>query len=170
MLLFRVLCMASNYFFLVPRIVSDTKYFDVSVGEILRALDSAAGKFERTEEHETRDEYNLEQHVILRLNINCQSMLPQGWTIALKLHNERIDGIDWESEYTAADGTTQHGWHRHQWSQKEESAKFRKIPSNDLDNVDGREQFLIRAFSIMRITVSGKDYGDQLPIAESHPA
>ena len=160
--------MSSNYFFLVPRIVAEAKYFDVSIAEMLRVLDSAAGTFECTEEHETRDEYNLEQHVVLRLNVHCQSTLPQGWTIALKLHNERIDGLDWESEYTAADGSTLHGWHRHQWNQREQSAKRLKMPAGDLDTVDSREQFLIRAFSIMRITVSGRDYGDQLPIIESH--
>jgi hypothetical protein len=108
--------MASNNFFLVPQIVADDKYFDVSRPEILRDLRAPAGKFDRTEEHETKDEYNVDFRVIIRLNVNCQSKVPEGWTIALKLHNERIDGVDWESEFTASDGITVHGWHRHQYS------------------------------------------------------
>jgi hypothetical protein len=82
--------MASNNFFLVPQIVADDKYFDVSRPEILRDLRAPAGKFDRTEEHETKDEYNVDFRVIIRLNVNCQSKVPEGWTIALKLHNELL--------------------------------------------------------------------------------
>jgi hypothetical protein len=156
--------MASNNFFLVPQIVADMKYFDVSAPEILRSLLAPSGKFDLTEEHETKDEYNVDFRVIIRLNINCQSKVPEGWTIALKLHNERVDGIDWESEFTAADGSTGHGWHRHQWNQREQSAKRIKIPAPDFDGIDAREQFLTRALSVMRIRLNARDYGEQLRI------
>lgn len=160
--------MASNNFFLVPQIVADDKYFDVSAAEIIRALLAPSGKFDQTEEHETKDEYNVDFRIIIRLNINCQSKVPEGWTIALKLHNERIDGIDWESEFTAADGSTGHGWHRHEWSQQAQSAKHRKIPVPDFAGIEAREQFLIRALSIMRIKLNARDYGEQLPIDKRH--
>jgi hypothetical protein len=162
--------MASNNFFLVPQIVSDEKYFDVSIPEMLRIVRSPAGKFERTEEHTTIDEYGQEYRVIIRLNVNCQSQVPEGWTIALKLHKERIDGIDWEAGFYAVDGSRGRGWHRHQWNQRTQSAKHTKIPTADFDSVDGREAFLIRALSIMRIKVSARDYGDQLPITKDNPA
>lgn len=162
--------MVTNNFFLVPQIVADEKYFDVSIPEIVRALNSPNGKFERAEEHITTDEFAIPQPVILRLNVNCQSKMPEGWTMALKLHNERIDGFDWESEFTAKDGSVQQGWHRHEWNQRTQSAKKTKIPLSDLDTVDSREQFLIRAFGHMRIRWSTTDYGDQMPITEIHSA
>jgi hypothetical protein len=154
----------ANYFFLVPQIVEDEKYFDVSVAEIVRSLNSPAGKFDRTEEHATTDEYGVDYRVVLRLNINCQSKIPEGWAVALKLHKSRIDGIDYESTFTASGGTRGVGWHRHQWNQRQQSAGRTKIATTDFDGVDSREQFVTRAFSVMRIRVSARDYGDQLSI------
>jgi hypothetical protein len=162
--------MASNNFFLVPQIVADAKYFDVSAAEIVRSLRAPAGKFDLKAEHETKDEYNIDFRVIIRLNINCQSAEPEGWTIALKLHDERIDGFDWESRFTAADGTAAHGWHRHRWDQRAQSAKATKLPARDFDAIDAREQFLIRALSLMRITLNARDYGEQLPIDQKNSA
>jgi len=162
--------MASNNFFLVPQITADEKYFDVSLAEIVRAVLTPAGKFDMTEEHQTKDEYNVDLRVIIRLNVNCQSKVPEGWTIALKLHNERIDGVDWESEFTAADGSTGNGWHRHEWNQRAQSAKHTKIPSPDFDGIEGREPFLIRALSTMRIKLNARDYGDQLSIPKKDSA
>ena len=158
--------MASDYFFLVPQIVQSEKYFDVSIPEIFRAVSTPAGKFDRTEEHSVVDEYGGEYRMVIRLNVNCQSIVPEGWTAALKLHKWRIDGIDWESEFDAIDGSTGYGWHRRRWDQKARSAEKRKIPIADLDGIDGREQFLIRVFKIMHIRVSAVDYGDQLSIDE----
>jgi hypothetical protein len=162
--------MASNNFFLVPQIVADEKYFDVSVQEILRAVLSSSGKFDRIEEHPTQDEYGTDFRIIIRLNINCQSRVPEGWTTALKLHNERIDGIDWESKFQRGDGSIGHGWHRHQWNQRTQSSKHLKIPVPDFNGIDAREQFLIRALSVMRIRVNARDYGDQLSIPERDSA
>src|SRR5258708_3267175 len=143
--------MASNNFFLVPQIVAGEKYFDVSMPEIVRGGMSATGKFDCTAEHKVTDEYCTDYQSVIRINVNCQSKMPEGWTIALKLHRERIDGIDWEAKFDAADGTEGHGWHRHQWNQRSQSAKHTKIPTTDFDGIDSREQFLIRAFSLMRI-------------------
>lgn len=162
--------MASNNFYLVPQIRVDPKYFDVSIQEILRSLLAPSGKFDLSEEHTTKDEFNIDCPVIMRLNINCQSKMAEGWTIALKLHRERVDGFDWEAEFTAADGTVGHGWHRHQWSQREQSAKRAKIATPDLDGVGAREQFLIRTLSMMHIRTNARDYGDQLSITERDSA
>src|SRR5215469_14081570 len=119
--------MEVNNFFLVPQVVADEKYFDVSIPEILRVISSPAGKFNRTEEHDTRDEYDVDHHVVIRLNVNCQSKDCTGWTISLKMHNVRIDGLDWEPDFTAHDGTKAHGWHRHRWNQRQQNADRTKI-------------------------------------------
>ncbi|SRR5258708_4012829 len=162
--------MASNKFYLVPQIRADEKYFDVSVAEILRSILAPSGKFDLKEEHATKDEFGIDCRVLLRLNVNCQSKIPEGWTISLKMHDERIDGFDWESKFDAVDGTEGHGWHRHQWSQREQSAKHAKIPAPDLDGIDAREQFLIRTLSLIRIKTNARDYGDQLSIPERDSA
>ncbi len=157
--------MASNNFFLVPQITADEKYFDASLVEILRAVLTPAGKFDKTEEHVTKDEYGIDYRVIIRLNVNCQSQVPEGWAISLKMHNERIDGFDWEPQYQTSEGGGQ-GWHRHQWNQRHQSAKHDKIPAPDLSEVDSREEFLIRALKMMRIKLNARDYGDKLPLTE----
>ncbi len=162
--------MPSNKFFLVPQITADEKYFDVSRAEILRAVLTPAGKFDRSEEHQTRDEYGVDYRVVIRLNVNCQSVFPEGWTIALKLHNERIDGFDWEAKFVTRGGGTGRGWHRHQWDQSKQSAKEWKIPAPDLNGADSREQFIIRALKMMRINLNARDYGDQLSLSESDSA
>jgi hypothetical protein len=162
--------MASNNFFLVPQIVADRKYFDVSASEILRSLHARSGKFDLKAEHETKDEYNVDFRVIIRLNVNCQSVMPEGWTIALKLHDERIDGFDFESVFDTANGSKARGWHRHQWDQRAQSAKRIKLPAPDLNGVDAREQFLNRALSMMRIRLNARDYGEQLPIDQRDSA
>jgi len=162
--------MATNNFFLVPQIVATDKYFDVSIPEMLRAVSSTSGKFERSEEQLVADEYGVEHPVLMRLNVNCQSVVPQGWTVALKLHKIRVDGIDWEQDFDAIDGTKGHGWHRHQWNQRKQDAKDSKIPLADFDNVDAREQFLIRALSLLKIKWNKVDYGDQLSMGEGPAA
>jgi hypothetical protein len=161
--------MASNNFYLVPQIRAEDKYFDVNVQEILRSVLAPSGKFDLKEEHATKDEFGIDCRVLLRLNVNCQSKVVEGWTIALKMHDERIDGFDWEAEFTTVEGNIGRGWHRHQWSQREQSAKHAKIPAPDLAGTDAREQFLIRTLSMMRIKTNARDYGDQLSISEGNP-
>jgi hypothetical protein len=157
--------MASNNFFLVPQIVASDKYFDVSMAEINRALIGSSGKFDRAEEQTITDEYGVDHEVLVKINVNCQSVVPEGWTIALKVHKERVDGFDHEPEFDAIDGTKASGWHRHQWDQRQQTAKYIKIPISDFDGVDSREQFVIRAFNLMRIKVNRTDHGYQLPIS-----
>jgi len=88
--------MPANYFFLVQRIVTERKYFDTSRSEVVRQLEGK-GEADIDTEHVTTDDYSSQHAVILRLNIHCKHpSYAEGWTIALKLHNTRIDGFDWE--------------------------------------------------------------------------
>ena len=115
----------------------------------------------------TTDDYSNEYGVVLRLNIHCKHHdYAEGWTIALKLHNTRIDGFDWEPKFSDMDGTIHAGWHRHVWDHKTSSAEKNKIPVKDFDGVTSREEFLIRALKSMDIDLSATDYGtDLLPFA-----
>lgn len=158
--------MTTNMFFLVPRIVTEEKYFNVSRAEILRCL-AKDGEFDLSTEHTFSDGDISLPAVVLRVNITGRGSIPQSWSIALKLHDTRIDGIDWESRFTAQDGTIGSGWHRHCWDEKQTSAEKNKIPVGDLTGDLSKEEFLIRALSILRITLSGNDNGsDELQFAE----
>lgn len=135
------------------------KYFDVSLREIDRHLD-AKGEVELTGEHEVADDDGESVAALLRLNINCRSKRSVGWTISLKLCKTRIDGIDRENSYDATDGTKQVGWHRHVWDSRIQSAELSKAPVQGFDDPKlVRSDFLLRAFSEMRILVSRNDYG-----------
>lgn len=136
------------------------KYFDVSLPEIERQL-TATGCWELTCEQEVTDENGETVAAVLRLNISCKSRHPAGWTIALKLCKERIDGIDRENRYDAMDGTEKSGWHRHVWDSRTQSAKEGKQPIQGFDDPRlTRSDFLVRAFSAMRVLVSRHDHGN----------
>jgi len=114
-------------------------------------------------EHVTTDDYSNSHTVILRLNIHCKHPnYVEGWTIALKLHNTRVDGFDWEPKFLGLDGTVRAGWHRHIWDHKAESAEKGKVPMGDFAGLKSREEFLIRALKLLRVDLSATDYGSDL--------
>ena len=98
-------------FFLVPQIIAARKYIDISRDEIERALGEENGEFDYDWEESILDEVGTEHVVTLKLNISCRASLIEGWAIALKLHQIRIDGIDWHSRFCDPDGYKHHGWH-----------------------------------------------------------
>ena len=154
--------MPTNYFFLVESIVAEKKYFDTSRRELVRELENK-GAADIETEHTTTDDYSSPHTVILRLNIHCKHPnYVEGWTIALKLHNTRIDGFDWEAKFLGIDGETHPGWHRHVWNHKRQSAERSKVPIGDFAGVKSREEFLIRALKLLRIELSARDYGSDL--------
>jgi hypothetical protein len=146
-------------FFLVPKIVAAKKYIDISRDEIERALNAQNGCFDFEWEEALVDDFHQEHFATLRLNIHCASSLMVGWTIALKLHNERIDGIDWHLTYDDPDGQKQYGWHRHEFDQREKRAT-RRVPTNCLRNAGSKADFLVRTLSELNISVSGADHGN----------
>jgi hypothetical protein len=156
--------MSEGFFHLVPAIVANEKYFDVSRDEIERNLADENGRVEYETEHSIEDEFGKEIVVTLRLNINCQSPVAVGWTISLKLHGVRIDGIDWHAFYTDPGGNQQQGWHRHLYSSATKSADGQRLPVDGFHILKNRRDFLIRALSEMKLLLSGVDYGaDELP-------
>jgi hypothetical protein len=122
--------MASDKFFLVPQIVATEKYIDISRDEIERNLNDEGGEVDYDWEETLTDDFNVEWNVTLKLNISCKSPLMVGWSIALKLHQIRIDGIDWHSAFCDPEGTKHHGWHRHALT------KRNKVPTGS----DGRRR------------------------------
>lgn len=155
--------MPSNLFPFTSTIVTEVKYFDISRDEIVRQL-QAGGNVETETEHRFSDEFSNEFTAVLRLNISCKYEDARGWTISLKLHKERVDGIDWEPYFIDQTGGKSFGWHRHVWNQKYQTAKSMKTPVQGFDGVKTREEFVIRALKELRITLSKVDHeSDKLP-------
>jgi hypothetical protein len=154
---------AKALFPVVPQLVAAEKYFDYSRNDIERRLTA-----EKKAEFYCQQELEVDgrrETAVLRLNINCESPAWLNWTVALKLSGIRIDGIDWESRYDAIDGTEGAGWHRHVWVPRDQNADRGKRPIPQFATTSlTLSQFLIRAFSELRITTSRTDRGDnELP-------
>lgn len=153
--------MAEPLFDYVPQIRQADKYIDVSRSEIRRYLGSH-GKCHLLLEHEIASRSGDVVTATLRLNINTVSDRPYGWTMALKLHNKRIDGFDWESGFDAMDGDRGHGWHRHEWNAKHEEAEILKVAVDSFDGITTQDEFLIRGMNLLRIQLNAKDLGQDL--------
>jgi hypothetical protein len=149
--------MPREYFHLVPRIVEEEKYFDVSRAEIQRELETR-GEFGIETFHELNDD-GEQVTVTLDLRISYKNGYG-GWSVALLLHNERVDGIDFEARYTSMDDQSCSGWHRHCWNEAAKEAKTQKKPLTDLDGIDNLEDFLIRIFATLRIRLNQEDHGN----------
>jgi len=152
--------MPTDKFFLVPQITATEKYIDISRDGMERELNDENGEFIHEWEESLEDDVHQEHVDTLRLNISCRSSLVVGWTIALKMHGVRIDGIDWHGSFTDPQGNKQQGWHRHSFSQTTHSADRQRHPISALEGVTTRTQFLIRTLKEMKILVSGVDHGN----------
>jgi hypothetical protein len=149
-----------DHFFLVPTVVAAVKYLDISLNEIERILREENGEFNFDWEHVVEDEFNNEITVVLKLNISCQQPMMVGWSIALKMHRTRIDGIDWHNAYFDPHGDKQHGWHRHEFDQNTKSANNRRVPTAALDSLTCQREFLIWTLKEMKFILNRVDYGN----------
>lgn len=143
------------------------KFFDVSLAEIDRQL-GRQGEAEYRADSEVYDENGSRVGAEVRLNINCESPRRTGWSVSVKLHQIRIDCIDWEGWFNIAPGKRGVGWHRHTWDRNAgdaENSGFGKQPVIGLDDETiSRSEFLTRVFKEMRVLLNSIDHGnDQLP-------
>ena len=137
-------------FHLVPTIVGGHKYFDISREEVGRAL-HADEHIECITEHQVGDDV-----VNLKLNIQCKRDYPESWTISLKLHQERIDGIDHQLIYSDKNGKRCKGWHRNTWDSNKKKASIHE-PLIDF-KFDSIDQFLVRSLGTMKIILNKVDH------------
>lgn len=152
--------MASNKFFLVPQIVAAKKYIDISRDDMERNLNDENGEVEYDWEETITDDFDIEHVVTLKLNISCKSPIMLAWSIALKLHQIRIDGVDWHSTFYDPEGNKHQGWHRHRFDQKKENADGQRWPTKALEGASDKTTFLIRTLKEMNISLSGVDHGN----------
>ena len=154
--------MPNDLFHLAAEIIETAKYFDVSLQEIEWDL-TDGGKFSRDSEIVLEDN-GEEITAVVGLRVSSGGS-QNGWTIALLLHQERIDGIDFEQRYIDYEGNQKSGWHRHLWDAATKSCKVRKMEVADLDNVGDLRQFLMIGFNLLGIVLNKADYGNpELPL------
>jgi len=154
--------MARDLFAYVEQIRTTEKYFDVSRLGILHLLLAKKGACDLYADHVIVDENGNDVDATLRLNISTRSETPLSWTMSLKLHGVRIDGVDHEGRFPAVGGGWGRGWHRHVWEPADENAERRKMPITELDGVTSRDQFLTRGLRVMRIQLNAIDHGQEL--------
>jgi hypothetical protein len=154
---------------LADKIIADIKWFACSMTDIEHELNDENGECEKECEHAIPDDFGNEAVATIRLNINCKSEYPQGWTISLKMHDTRIDGIDWHATFTDPQGVKHKGWHRHQYDAKSKTADHARYPVQGFEELEGdamgRYRFLVRALKQMRVTLDTADHGqDELQL------
>ena len=141
------------------KIVAAEKYFDISRAEIVRVLSD-------TRECELTCDFPLAgitesgpDTVLLRLNISCtHRTLVESWTISLKMHKIRIDGIDFQAVYYDRDKKRHRGCHRNRWNSADEEANKHE-PLNGFDDINSIEEFVIRSLKVMKVTLNSQDHG-----------
>lgn len=148
--------MPNDYFHLAATIVEADKYFDISLAEIERELVSS-GKFS----HDTElvvDDNGDETAVNISIRLSW-STNPSSWSVAVLLHQKRIDCIDHEHKFCDIHGNLRSGWHRHTWDENLSSCEQQKVAIADLDGIQDIQRFLTIAFNLMRVTLNRNDYG-----------
>lgn len=151
--------MAPNHFHLVQRLLADGFYCDISRDEIERYLYSE-GEFDRVFEVLVADDEGLDVELGVRLVVHRSGPRTSQLSVAILLHDTRIGGIDWEGRFQDCAGQPKHGWHRHEWDPRERSADYRKIALDGFGTFTDVSGFLTLATKELRISLSGKDYGD----------
>lgn len=109
---------------LVPDLLAQEKYFDISCDEIQEELKAGRADIKR----EVFVDVSGETIVIwLRLNFTgLDQELPVRWKASLKAGGKRIAGLDHEPDFTDMNGQPAQGWHRHVWCSKTKQAESLK--------------------------------------------
>jgi hypothetical protein len=152
--------MATNYFELVPQIVAEEKFFDVSVAGIIRAVGSEEYKAQFKYPHVTKRTDGTEAEV--QLTVNFGGSVEAGWQVAVIMHGVRIDGIDFEESYTDQNGKEQSGWHRHVWCGVKLTSDRNKTPISGLDECVSLEVFIYFVSQVMNLKWNRIDNGEML--------
>jgi len=131
---------------LAPKIRALEKFCPISLHEIEQALRTNGGKVEFRWNETIIDDAGQSVDVLIRLNLNCKSAKSSGWTASLKIgKSNRIDCVDFEG------GT---GWHRHDFSEEQQSAERSKSSITGFHDHLTQAEFLVRALKLMKIAVN----------------
>jgi hypothetical protein len=148
--------MPKSFFYLVPKLLQGPIYCDVSRDEIERYL-IEDGKFDQVFEVNVEQDENVSVAVCIRVIVQLKA---QWYSVSVLLHDVRIAGIDFEGKFTDRNGLPRHGWHKHIWDARVENSKKLKESIAGFEELPNAAEFLIRAFKELKISLSGKDYGN----------
>jgi hypothetical protein len=142
----------------VPALLSERKWFDVSLDTVLSKIDHGE-RVELQAVHEMSDKATGEKLKLrMRLRVSGVPRFPDSWHVSLLLYNRRIDGFGYHERFTDAQGMDQSGWHRHVWNKKTQDASGKvSVSLFDKGNVSFRD-FLIWSFKEMRVSYPKDDY------------
>jgi hypothetical protein len=146
-----------DYFHLVSQICGTPKYFDLSLNEIERQL-GHSNKFRFEGElvlEDDGEEVTIPIHLHIGSTNGCTA-----WTVAITLHNQRIDCIDHEKTFWSVGGAKESGWHRHIWDVESQSCTIPKLPLVDLTEDLLLRDFLVRSFQVMGVLLNADDHGN----------
>ena len=129
---------------MVPRILSSEKRLSGRLRDLTLRLtgksDSETGGSNRRDwvhEQPVRTVHG-EIPVKLRICAGLRSSIPESWTAAIIVFNERVDGICHHVKAPDCKGGFARGWHRHQWNETKRSCKAYR---NELRGFDPGETF-----------------------------
>jgi hypothetical protein len=98
----------------VPLIRKMDKRCGIRFAEVIRTLD-LHGSLDHRFELDVEGHTGTLATVSIRLSIKRRGSVPTSWSLALLIHDERFDGIDYESHFKDWKGNRRVGWHRHVW-------------------------------------------------------
>jgi len=150
--------MRRELFDYVEQIRDAQKSIEVSLKDIQREL-RGKSKCDVYFDVDVIDSNGLPVTASVRLNIAGGLDRPlTSWTLAMKLHNIRIDGIDHEFRFKMLSGAVGHGWHRHYWDKSEGTADHHKLPIDALDHIASGEEFLSHGLNVLKIRADTVDH------------
>lgn len=147
-----------DQFHLVGKVISEEKYFDTSLAEIMRQHASSR-KVQLGSTIEVFDDNvgeSVDVYIVLKLS--GHDAYPLSWDAALAMHNRRVDGFGHEEDWESIDRTQCSGWHRHRWSSIALNADG-KMPVDCFQSAVCYQHFVTTALREMNITLSGRDDG-----------
>ncbi len=153
---------AEHVFGCVPDIITERKWFDVSVDTILRKIDDGE-RVDLHGVHHRPDEAGGEEIALpIRLRISGSPKYLESWDVCLLLYNRRIDGFGYEQRFDDPEGIEQSGWHRHVWDEKSQSADRSKVSVSMFDHADITfRDFVMWSLKAMNISCpKDDDYAD----------
>jgi hypothetical protein len=140
---------------LVPKLLSEDKWFDCSMETIMRKV-QARERIDLRGLHEIEDANGEKVPLSIRLKISGIPEAPEGWDVAFFVNNVRVDGFGYDERFYDSDGVERNGWHRHVWDGKTRAPRRAPVELFDRDRLT-LWNFIVWALKEMKISYPKDD-------------
>jgi hypothetical protein len=140
---------------LVPKLLSENKWFDCSMERIMNKV-HARERIDLRGLHELEDVNGEKVTLSIRLKISGIPEAPEGWDIAFFVNNVRVDGFGYDERFYDSDGVERNGWHRHIWDDKAQVLRRAPVTLFDRDGLMFWD-FIVWALKEMKISYPKDD-------------